>query len=142
MKTLIIRRVVNNDVSGMFGVMVNNNVPFAVTLEPSWLNNEPMVSCIPSGTYTCQRTLSPHFGNVFEVMNVQGRSHVLLHKGNTIHDTLGCITVAESFDKINSIDGIANSSHGFDEMMGILQDTNVFRLIIVDDWKNPLSEEI
>lgn len=139
MKTLIIRRVVTGN-QGTFGVVVFENIPFCVSLEREWLNNKPNKSCIPAGEYACVRTDSPRFGDTFMVINVPGRSHILFHKGNLDDDSKGCILLGEEFGTIGKSDGIRNSKGGFNEFMSILSDDDEFRLVIVDDWKNPLLQ--
>lgn len=142
MKTLIIRRVTTSD-QGTFGVLVFENIPFAVTLEREWLDNRPSVgdvpgSCIPDGEYICKRVNSPRFGDTFEVTNVFNRSHILFHKGNLEDDSRGCILVGEEFGTISGESGIRSSKSGYNEFKAILRDDIEFRLLIVDDWQNPL----
>ena len=45
---LKLKRVSDNE-DATFGVLINGNTPFAVTLEPSWEDNRKGISCIPSG---------------------------------------------------------------------------------------------
>jgi len=137
MKTLIIRRITTGD-QGTFGNLVFENAPFAVTLELPWLDNKPMVSCIPSGEYICKRVSSPKFGDTFEVTNVPGRTHILFHKANRLRDLLGCIGVAEQFGKLDGESGVLNSKQGYNEFKAILSNDIEFRLVIVDDWKTNL----
>ncbi len=61
------------------------------TLELPWLDNQPQISCIPEGVYTCKRFNSAKFGETFHVCDVPGRSGILFHAGNTAKDTRGCI---------------------------------------------------
>ena len=63
------------------------------TLERPWIFNERKVSCIPTGTYLVKRHDSPKFGQCFKVQDVKGRSDILVHSGNVVNDTLGCILV-------------------------------------------------
>src|SRR3990167_5366010 len=90
---------------GTFGVIFYNNnkgelIPFALTMERKWANNESGKSCIPRGEYICKRIISPKFGNTFEVMNVMKRSEILFHQGNLDDDSHGCILIGEMFDPI------------------------------------------
>lgn len=69
------------------------------TLERPWLNNQNHVSCIPSGTYKGRVLPSPHFGiDLPELLDVPGRDQILIHAGNTIEDTKGCILVGTDRD--------------------------------------------
>lgn len=63
------------------------------TLELPWLNNLKIVSCIPPGVYCCKQIESPSRGRVYEVMDVEGRDHILIHIGNFPRDTEGCILI-------------------------------------------------
>ena len=138
MKTVILRRVSTGH-QGTFGVILHNDLPFAVTLERQWLDNRSNISCIPSGTYKCKRTNSPKFGNTFEVTNVQGRSHILFHKGNIDDDSHGCILIGEQFGKLSDDTVILSSKAGFEEFMSIMMGEIGFRLIVVDDFLTDLN---
>ncbi len=63
------------------------------TCELPWNNNKPSVSCIPSGFYNCIPHNSPKHPDTWEVSNVPNRSGILIHNGNTIADSDGCILV-------------------------------------------------
>jgi hypothetical protein len=131
MKTCTIKRIAETD-DGTFGVMLDGEVPFALTLERQWLNNKVGESCIPAGDYECKRIRSPRFGNTFEVTNVPGRSHILFHKGNLDDDSHGCILIGEMFGKLSGNPGILASRQGFEEFMNKLEDVDEFSLKIVD----------
>ena len=139
MKSLIIRRAVTG-AQGTFGMIVYNDLPFALTLEREWLGNATGISCIPHGTYKCKRIDSPKFGNTFEITNVPGRTHILFHKGNLDDDSHGCILIGEQFGDVKGSQGILSSRAGYNEMMGIMKDEVGFRLIIVDDWRTDLNQ--
>lgn len=116
---------------GTFGVLVNAQVPFALTMEQPWDENKTDVSCIPAGRYTCRRVDSPHFGNTFEITEVAGRSHVLFHKGNTLADTRGCILVGEEFAGTFDHPFLAESKNGYDEFMLMMAGESAFMLTVV-----------
>lgn len=130
MKTITLKRVTPSGPDGVFGVLIADNIPFAVTVERPWVDNQKQVSCIPDGTYMCRRVSSPKFGDTFEITGVDNRSHVLFHKGNTIDDSHGCILVGEQFEKISGAPGIAMSGKGYGEFMGMLKGINEFQLVI------------
>ncbi len=62
-----------------------------VTMEPPWANNKPNVSCIPPGEYQAHWHKSPRYGWVYALLGVPGRSHILIHPGNIVTHTKGCI---------------------------------------------------
>ena len=71
----------------------NNSILQLQTLERPWIFNERKVSCIPTGTYLVKRHVSPKFGQCFKIQDVKGRSDILIHSGNVVNDTLGCVLV-------------------------------------------------
>ena len=75
------------------------------TLELPWINNQQNISCIPAGTYECEKHVSPNFGDCISIKNVAVRSHILIHAGNFTEQTKGCILVGESIADIDR-DGI------------------------------------
>ncbi len=117
---------------GTFGVLRHDQIPFALTLERPWVDNQANVSCIPVGHYTCQRMRSPKFGDTFEVTQVPNRSHVLFHKGNTVDETHGCILVAEEFSGTFDHPMLASSARGFGELMQLMEDQMAFELTILE----------
>jgi hypothetical protein len=113
-----------------FGVLILDGIPFALTLERPWLNNQTGISCIPPGVYVCKRVQSPKFGNTFEVTNVPGRTHILFHKGNITDDTHGCIIVGEEFAVQNGQPSVASSVRGFSEFLDKYKSVNEFVLTV------------
>ena len=108
-------------------------IPFALTSEPPWRDNEPFVSCIPAGIYTCRRVNSPQFGNTFEVMDVPGREHILFHKGNFKHNTKGCFLVGEQFEPLGIHDcAVLASKKGYSEFHYRTRELESFTLEVVD----------
>lgn len=64
------------------------------TLERPWLDNQRGVSCIPEGVYHGAIQPSPHFKrDLPELLDVPGRSQILIHAGNRVADSQGCILV-------------------------------------------------
>jgi len=116
---------------GTFGVLFQDRIPFALTLERPWKNNQKGESCIPLDTYLCQRVQSPKFGNTFEIMDVPFRSNILFHKGNLMDDSHGCIIIGEMFHRFpDGKSGVLASKQGFDEFLERTKDLNRFFLTI------------
>ena len=129
---LKLKRVAENE-DATFGVLINGDTPFAITLEPSWEDNKKGISCIPSGPYSCKRVKSPRFGDTFEILDVEGRTHILFHKGNSERNTQGCVLIAEEFGILNGKAAVLASGRGYREFMNILKDVDEFDLIIEDN---------
>ena len=115
---------------GTFGMMLAGSTPFCLTLELEWKLNEPNESCIPDGSYICQRINSPKFGNTFEICNVINRSHILFHKANVESDLLGCIGLGEEFGILNGKTAILASGRAFAEFMERTKGIDEFKLSI------------
>lgn len=111
---------------GTFGVLLWDEVPFAVSLERIWMQNQPEISCIPSGMYLAKRVNSSKFGDTFEVTNVPNRSHILFHKGNLDDDTHGCILVGEQYGSLKQQPGIQASREGFNEFKWLARGLDEF----------------
>lgn len=115
---------------GTFGVLRHGQVPFVLTLERPWLDNQQNVSCIPKGRYRCRRIRSPKFGSTYEICDVPNRTHVLFHSGNTIEDTEGCILVGEEFSGTWDAPMLVSSKRGFLELLKYLDGVPEFDLVI------------
>ena len=77
---------------GTFGYLVFGG-DYIHTLELPWRNNQPNFSCIPSGKYSMRMRISPRYKKCYQIEGVRGRSHILLHHGNTAGDrTIGLRT--------------------------------------------------
>lgn len=113
MKELTLKRLLDNKY-GTFGALFDVDTFLITTLERSWEDNKTDVSCIPPGRYLCMRTQSPKFGDTFEVTGVNGRSSILLHKGNyALSDSHGCILLGSGFAMLNNQLAISQSGDAF-----------------------------
>ena len=121
---------VGSSARGTFGVLRHGQVPFVLTLERPWNDNQQDISCIPAGRYRCRAIRSPKFGNTYEVCDVPGRAHVLFHQGNTIEDTHGCILVGEEFSGTWESPMLVSSQRGFGELVKYLDGVREFDLVI------------
>lgn len=79
------------------------------TLERPWLDNKPCVSCIPLGGYGIEEWDSENHPNTFHVKNVSDRSYILIHSGNLVKHSKGCILLGMSRA---DIDGDGNQDIG------------------------------
>lgn len=104
---------------GILGEMTvrRNNVEAIVlqTLERPWLDNQHVISCVPSARYQVIWNVSRRFGSKFsDVMPllefVPNRAGVRIHPGNTVTDSDGCILVGLAVAPTFSKDGWLYSS--------------------------------
>lgn len=129
---LYLRRIAKS-AFGINGVLVYKDIAFAVTIE------DPE-KAIEAGEYDCIRT--KYIKGKYETFEIIAppRTRLLFHKGNWasslkehieyFDDVDGCIATAESFAILNGVPGIADSKHGFNELMQIMYGVNKFRLEI------------
>lgn len=75
------------------GRILLNGVIVCDTLELPWRMNQANISCIPEGTYHTVRHSSTKFTGSYKLLNVLDRTGILIHAGNTLSDTTGCILV-------------------------------------------------
>lgn len=125
-----IKRVSNTYNSGCFGALLINNVPYCVTLEETWLDNIPNESCIPAGCYKVVKHNSHKFGDVWKILNVEGRTDILMHIGNTELDSTGCVLLGKYFADFGDKRGVADSKNTLNMLKSLLPDE--FMLTIED----------
>ena len=101
------------------------------TLENPWRGNERGVSCIPTGTYRCVRSYY-HAGGyeAFHIVDVPGRSRILIHVGNTETDTRGCPLVGKRVGVLAGKIAVLQSKAAHDEMMRELEGFDEFELTV------------
>ena len=133
MKTLRLIRVTEH-AGATFGVLCIDEAPEFLTVEDAWRSNETKVSCIPVGRYKIMRHKSPRFGNVYKVLDVPEREHILIHAGNTHRDTEGCILLGMQYGKIGSDSAIVASRSAFLQFMKLMENTPEAQLLIIDAY--------
>lgn len=105
------------------GVLYVSDRMFCHTLEPRWRNLkiEKKVkgkTAIPEGTYRVRLLDSPKFGRTMPcLMDVPHFSGILIHTGNSVADTKGCILVGER----GEYGSLMNSRPAFDRLYQMLE---------------------
>lgn len=96
------------------------------TVERPWVGNEPNRSCIPEGVYdlglrrsspVVERTTGGEFREGWEVRDVTGRTYIMLHPGNTLRDTEGCICPGRHLGYITDVWAVTDSRVTFRRLM-------------------------
>ena len=97
------------------------------TLELPYINNKRNISCIKKGSYIVHRRWSAKHGEHLILLGVDGRSYILIHKGNFYKDTQGCILVGKQFEYINSDDelDISSSRQTFTNLMACVKENEI-----------------
>jgi hypothetical protein len=77
---------------GTNGDLLLNGDKVCSTIELPWKENAPKISCIPEGEYELKKRFSQRPGNHFILVNVPGRSFILIHPANdALKELKGCI---------------------------------------------------
>lgn len=91
-----------NETLGTLVAVNGKNVFACKTLELPWLNNRPMVSCIPPGIYTVKKVFwLRKLKSFYQVQNVPGRSGIFMHEGNYYFNYEGCIGLGKTIADLN-----------------------------------------
>ena len=134
MNIVEIIRLEENFEFGTFGVMKINKEVFCVTLEPPDIENKKNVSSIPAQQYICKRIVSPKYGDCFEVTNVPDRDHILMHSGNVVEHTKGCVILAQHWGKLKGNRAVLNSGKTFKAFMKTTGTDDEFHLTISEHY--------
>lgn len=95
-KWVLIRSNYGNCMKGMLFDSIGNFI--CNILELPWLSNIRSRSSIPNGTYNLKLIQSARFKRyLIEVDNVLNRDYILIHAGNYLTDTEGCLLCGDSF---------------------------------------------
>lgn len=100
--------------------------------------NQVRISRIPEGEYVCVKRYSDKYKDHFHILDVPGRSYILIHIGNYKGDTKGCLLPGQSIVDIDG-DGyndVTSSGDTMDLLNEVLP--NEFKVTI----KNQINGEV
>lgn len=80
------------------------------TLELPWKDNKRKESCIPTGLYQVKSHISGRHGESYFLTNVKGREEILIHRGNVVSDSTGCLLIGLGIANIKEEDAVINSA--------------------------------
>lgn len=124
MKRLILTRTSRQE-GFTTGVLYVDGKLMCHTLEPQWRNlpHEKKVmgkTAIPEGTYTIRLSPSAKFHRLMPyLLDVPYFTGIMLHSGNMVGDTRGCILVGER----DKPDTLKNSRLTFDRLYALIEET-------------------
>tara|TARA_R110000822_G_scaffold56449_3_gene142649 strand:+ start:2970 stop:3368 length:399 start_codon:yes stop_codon:yes gene_type:complete len=96
------------------GRLYLDGTPLYYSIEKPWLNNEPFVSCIPTGRYPLTRFDSPSYGpDTWMVDEVPDRSYILFHVANVADNVQGCIGLGMGV--YENLEGVKSSRIAIDD---------------------------
>ena len=104
------------------GTLITPKGNFQV-LERPWLDNRRNISCIPPGRYLVKfmkRSASGKYKNCYHIQNVPGRSGILIHQGNIVDHTKGCLLVGKKRGWLNKKRAVFNSRSALRKLVSVL----------------------
>lgn len=105
-----------------------------VVIERAWHDNQRNISCIPCGQYQVsflERSASGRYKRCWHVKNVPGRSGILIHNGNLVRHSLGCLIVGKRRGRLGGEIATLNSRSALRELAEVMQRRD-FKLTIVN----------
>lgn len=88
-------------------------------MEPPWKDNKQNISCIPPGEYEfvfMPKSSSGRYRNCYHIKGVPGRSEILIHGGNTVANTRGCILPGKRIGRLAGEMAVLNSKSALSEI--------------------------
>lgn len=117
---------------GTYGILTLGDF-VCYTVERPWLDNALRVSCIPEGEYALElgrynRGDYP----AYEILDVPGRTHIKVHKGNAPSEFAGCIGLGESPGFYKKQWALMNSGKVYDQFMLKARELQVSSIVITN----------
>lgn len=117
------------------GVVKLEGVAVCKTLELPFNDNKTNVSAIPAGIYKGKPHHSPSRGEVFKILDVPGRTDILIHAGNTAKDTQGCVLIGQEYGELEGKTAVINSKAALADLRKHLAGENSFIVEVREDYK-------
>lgn len=134
--------------NGTIGRLSVDGREFCFTLEPpqySQITDGPV--CIPAGVYPVKVDFSPRFQRSMpRVMHVPDRDGILIHWGNYVENTEGCILVGSSKSMVQSAEpypAVWNSRETFDRLYREIEEAQASGVVLTirDALATPASQD-
>jgi len=119
------------------GILTAKGQTFA-TIEPAWNGNTRGISCIPEGEYFIRNHNSPRHNECVKVFDidkvneVKGRSDILIHRGNYVSDSRGCIILGERFHAHTNLNEgnyrVSRSREAVEALRNITQNNAILKI--------------
>ena len=101
-------------------------------LEPPWKDNQNDISCIPPGEYICkfiEKSASGKYKDVYWLQDVEGRGGILIHNGNIVAHTLGCLIIGKRAGLLGGKRAVLSSKLALAEFVNLMKKED-FKLVI------------
>lgn len=123
---------------GTVGLLVFPSGETMYVLERPKESEDESPVCIPEGTYPLVMRESPivkstskgKYTRGYEVTEVEGRTHIMVHIGNYVHNSEGCLLTGESVGKHKGLPAVWKSAVAFDRFMKLMQEEEITHIEI------------
>lgn len=139
MREWILERFCDSEQMGVFGRLFRDGLQIAYTVEQTWRDNKPFVSCIPAGTYEVVAYESQKYGATFALKNhaldvgvAQGeakRYACLIHAANRASELQGCIALGIDLSMIGKEWAVTSSRGITDKFLDQLDEGDRITII-------------
>lgn len=126
---MILKRFLQTDNFTAGTIEFNGEIYY--TLERPWLKNASNVSCVPHGLYEVVPYSSAKYPDAYHIKNVLDRTHILIHSGNFVRHTQGCVLIGKGFNIDKGEAMVTSSRDAMDELREYIGE-NAFKLEIRD----------
>lgn len=106
---------------------------FFHTIERPWKNNTRNESCIPAGEYQTTflpRSASGKYRRVYHLQSVPGRTGILIHNGNLVDHSRGCLIIGLRRGSLAGKPAVINSRTALNQLFQVMG-TEPFQLQII-----------
>lgn len=120
--------------AGIRGLMIAKGEEFHI-IERPWLNNRNNISCIPAGLYEAsylERSGSGKYKNVYNIQRVPGRGGILIHNGNLVHHSKGCLLIGKRRGMLGGRIAVLNSRTALFEFVELMEKEDFYLNIVGD----------
>lgn len=129
---LELKRIEENDRQTIGHLFVRNGqgnvIAVFSTIELPFRDNSRNISAIPVGKYQVVKRWSVKYGHHFHILDVLGRSMILIHKGNYYTHTQGCVLLGYYHSDINN-DGnldVVNSAIAMNALNALITNKSTY----------------
>jgi len=129
---LELKRIEQNDKQTVGHLFVRNNASGVIaifsTLELPYRKNQRNISSIPVGKYQVVKRWSLKYGHHFHILDVVGRSMILIHSGNYYKHTQGCVLIGyyhSDIDKDGLLD-VVNSKIAMNALNALIAQKSTY----------------
>ena len=101
------------------------------TLERPWKDNQQNQSCIPDGEYPYNympHSSSGRYKGCYHVRDVPGRFGILIHAGNVVDETKGCILIGDRIGVLGGKKAVLNSRSALRRMNSRAAKSGILRV--------------